>query len=144
MKAANSFASDVSRKISKLLYDQGAIDPRSGLEIREFKIKSARRHKELTKWFRDQGRNVSFDQCKSNTDKLNFSSFRKDMANRDFLLLNRRKRLKFILDVTDYLEKFENGFPESFIKVITTGKMDKEQEQFSKLLSFFLQRLKEP
>ena len=121
MDAANSFAAGVSKNIKDLLYFAAAIDPISTVEIRESKRKWGSRHKELAAWFLKKGKNVEYEDCNSEVDKANFSEFRKDMANRNFLLLDRRKRLKFIRSITGYLEKFERDFPVSFIKVLATS-----------------------
>ena len=135
----DSFAADCAKKVSALLHQSAAIDPKTGVEDKETLKATHTRQEKLHAWFDAKGRNVSVKNCHTKDDLANLRDYPLVMANHAFLKLTLRERKKFIAKVDLYFRTFAKEFLPSLNQLVTDPKLKAfVQDRCKKKLTFKL------
>ncbi|MCJ8328630.1 MAG: hypothetical protein HRT89_10870 [Lentisphaeria bacterium] len=116
--SAADFSDSIYAALLNELYRQAAIDPVTGLELKDERRRMQRQHEKLALWYKKKNDFISSKNCRSPECKKIWTSYKKEMANEKLLYVSAKKRLKFCKEIAAHYKLVNKTFDAS-IKNLT-------------------------
>jgi|SaaInlLV_10m_DNA_2_1039722.scaffolds.fasta_scaffold07268_2 hypothetical protein len=117
---SRQFASDLAREVRSMLFAATAIDPVSWRDNTKALKSMRRRHREIHAWLTEKGSRVSWTDCSTERDRMNFRAYPNAMSNRVLLGRSRQARLRYVRTTERYLLGLTQSMGPGLVRLLST------------------------